>query len=46
MVKLPAARRDFVLLPRRWVVQRSFAWASRSRRLARDYGLLEATLRK
>jgi len=26
-----------VLLPRRWVVERSFAWAARFRRLARDY---------
>jgi transposase len=37
VVKLPAAKRGFVLLPRRWVVERSFAWASRFRRLARDY---------
>jgi transposase len=37
VVKLPEAKRGFVLLPRRWVVERSFAWASRFRRLARDY---------
>jgi transposase len=36
VVKLPAAKRGFVLLPRRWVVERSFAWAARARRLARD----------
>lgn len=36
VVKLPAAKRGFVLLPRRWVVERSFAWTSRVRRLARD----------
>jgi len=36
VVKLPGAKRGFVLLPRRWVVERSFAWASRFRRLARD----------
>jgi len=30
------AKRGFVLLPRRWVVERSFAWAARFRRLARD----------
>jgi len=36
VVKLSAAKRGFVLLPRRWVVERSFAWASRFRRLARD----------
>jgi transposase len=34
----------FVLLPRRWVVERSFAWMARSRRLARDYERLAETL--
>lgn len=37
VVKLPEAKRGFVLLPRRWVVERSFAWVTRFRRLARDY---------
>ena len=37
VVKLPEAKRGFVLLPRRWVVERSFAWATRFRRLVRDY---------
>jgi transposase len=37
VVKLPEAKRGFVLLPRRWVVERSFAWLTRFRRLARDY---------
>ncbi len=37
VVKLPEAKRGFVLLPRRWVIERSFAWAARCRRLARDY---------
>ena len=37
VVSLPEAKRGFVLLPRRWVVERSFAWAARFRRLARDY---------
>ena len=37
VVKLPEAKRGFVLLPRRWVVERSFAWKSRFRRLVRDY---------
>jgi transposase len=32
------------LLPRRWVVERSFAWAARFRRLARDYERLASTL--
>ncbi len=44
VVKHPAAKRGFVLLPRRWVAERSFAWAARCRRLARDYERLEATL--
>ena len=37
VVKLPEAKKGFVLLPRRWVVERSFAWTARFRRLARDY---------
>jgi transposase len=37
VVKLEEAKRGFVLLPRRWVVERSFAWATRFRRLAKDY---------
>ena len=37
VVKLEEAKRGFVLLPRRWVVERSFAWAARCRRLAKDY---------
>ena len=45
VVRLPEAKRGFVLLPRRWVVERSFAWAARFRRLARDYERLAATLR-
>jgi transposase len=44
VVKLPAAKRGFVLLPRRWVVERSFAWLARFRRLARDYERLPETL--
>ncbi len=44
VVKLPEARHGFVLLPRRWVVERSFAWLSRFRRLAKDYERLESTL--
>ena len=44
VVKLPAAKRGFVLLPRRWVVERSFAWAARCRRLARDYERLEESV--
>jgi transposase len=33
VVKHTEAKRGFVLLPRRWVVERSFAWAARFRRL-------------
>lgn len=45
VVKLSEAKKGFVLLPRRWVVERSFAWAARFRRLARDYERLADTLR-
>ncbi len=34
VIKLPEAKRGFVLLPQRWIVERSFAWAPRFRRLA------------
>ena len=44
VVKHHEAKRGFVLLPRRWVVERTFAWAARFRRLARDYERLAATL--
>jgi transposase len=44
VVKLPEAKRGFVLLPRRWVVERSFAWTARARRLARDYERLPTML--
>jgi transposase len=45
VVKHTEAKRGFVLLPRRWVVERSFAWTGRFRRLARDYERLAGTLR-
>jgi transposase len=44
VIKLPQAKRGFVLLPRRWVVERTFAWMTRFRRLARDYERLPETL--
>jgi transposase len=44
VIKLPEAKRGFVLLPRRWVIERNFAWAARFRRLARDYERLQTTL--
>jgi transposase len=44
VVKHHEAKHGFVLLPRRWVVERTFAWAARFRRLARDYERLAETL--
>ena len=44
VVKHPGAKKGFVLLPRRWVVERSFAWATRFRRLAKDYERLPETV--
>ncbi len=44
VLKLPEAKRGFVLLPRRWVVERSFAWATRCRRLVKDYERYATTL--
>ena len=43
VVKLPAAKQGFVLLPRRWMVERSFGWTARFRRLARAYERLPTT---
>ena len=37
VVERPAEQKGFAVLPRRWVVERTFAWLSRCRRLARDY---------
>ncbi len=44
VVTLPEAKRGFVLLPRRWVAERSVAWAARFRRLAKDYERLPETV--
>jgi transposase len=44
VVKHSEAKRGFVLLPRRWVVERDFAWASRFRRLVKDYERLPETV--
>jgi transposase len=44
VVKHHEAKRGFVLLPRRWVVERTFGWLGRFRRLARDYERLDKTL--
>jgi transposase len=44
VVKHKEAKKGFVLLPRRWVVERTFGWLGRFRRLARDYERLTETL--
>ncbi len=44
VITLDAVKRGFVLLPRRWVVERSFGWLARFRRLARDYERLAQSL--
>jgi len=45
VINLTEVRKGFILLPRRWVVERSFAWSSRFRRLSRDYERLPETFR-
>lgn len=37
IVKRTEHRSGFVVLPRRWVVERTFAWLSKYRRLSKDY---------
>ena len=44
IVKLPDVARGFVVLPKRWIVERSFAWKTRFRRLLRDYERLPETV--
>jgi len=44
VVKHTEAKTGFVLLPRRWVVERTIGWLARFRRLARDYERLAETL--
>ena len=43
IVKRPDLAKGFVLLPRRWIVERTFAWIGRCRRLAKDYENLTRT---
>lgn len=44
IVKRSDDMKGFVVLPRRWVVERTFSWFGRNRRLAKDYENLAATL--
>jgi transposase len=44
IVKRSDDMKGFVVLPRRWVVERTFSWLGRNRRLAKDYENLVATL--
>lgn len=43
VVERPPGAKGFAVLPRRWVVERSFAWLGRYRRLSKDYEALTAT---
>jgi putative transposase len=43
IVKRPAETAGFAVLPKRWIVERTFAWLGRSRRLSKDYEGLSAT---
>jgi len=44
IVKRSDDMKGFVVLPRRWVVERTFSWFGRNRRPAKDYENLAATL--
>lgn len=44
IVKRPTGAQGFVLLPKRWMSERAFAWTARFRRLARDLERLPSTL--
>ncbi|WP_368086421.1 transposase [Nitrosomonas sp. Nm34] len=43
VVLRPRETRKFVLLPRRWVVERTFGWLNHSRRLSKSYERLTRT---
>ena len=46
IVKRPDDSSGFIVLPRRWVVKRTFSWFGRNRRLAKDYEKLADALRR
>ena len=43
IVKRPEGTKGFLLLPKRWIVERTFGWFGRYRRLAKDYEYLTQT---
>jgi putative transposase len=43
IVKRPEGTKGFLLLPKRWIVERTFAWLGRYRRLSKDYEYLPQT---
>ena len=43
IVRRPKSASGFQVLPRRWVVERTFAWLGRHRRLSKDYEVLPET---
>jgi putative transposase len=43
IVKRPEGIKSFLLLPKRWIVERTFAWLGRYRRLSKDYEYLTQT---
>ena len=43
VVTRPRGSSGFVLIPRRWVVERTFSWLNKNRRLSKDYEYLTAS---
>ena len=43
IVEKPRGQKGFSVLPRRWVVERTFAWLGKCRRLSKDYEALPAS---
>jgi putative transposase len=43
IVKRPEGTKGFLLLPKRWIVERTFAWLGRYRRLSKDYEYVTQT---
>ncbi len=43
VVERPSGQKGFQVIPKRWVIERTFAWLGRNRRLSKEYDLLPAT---